>query len=178
MSSSSNSLLKVHSYDDRRRSSAIEVETREVRRLTVPGTSADMYRSKSVGREERRGSMLEPPREVQRRRSVSSSRRIAGYTYTPLDRREKRAIRLLRVEPDSDQGYISCKIREGTTDSTYSALSYTWGSDKESQETILLNGKPFRVRQNLYAFLRHARKHLADNPLWIDAICINQEDVE
>ncbi|ETN40147.1 uncharacterized protein HMPREF1541_04423 [Cyphellophora europaea CBS 101466] len=153
-------------------------ETYQVRRLTVPGTSVDIRRSKSVGRDERHGSMLEPPRELERRRSLSTTRSVKGYVYTPLDRRAKRAIRIIRVEPDLERGYISCRIKETTVESSYSALSYTWGSDREDQETILINGQPFSVRQNLYTFLKHARKHLADKALWVDAICINQQDLE
>lgn len=122
--------------------------------------------------------MLEPPKELSRRRSLSTSRRVQGFVYKPLDRGVKRAIRIIRVQPDTERGYISCRIKESTTDASYAALSYTWGSDREEQETILINGQPFKVRQNLYEFLRHARKHLADKPLWVDAICINQEDVE
>lgn len=179
MSSSSSSLLKVRSYDDRRRrSSAVEVETYEARRLKVPTSSADVHRARSVGRDERRGSTLEPPKEISRRRSLSTSRRVQGYVYTPLDRGVKRAIRTIRVLPDTEHGYISCRLKDATTDAQYSALSYTWGSDKDAQEAVLINGKPFKVRQNLFAFLRHARKHFADKPLWIDAICINQEDIE
>lgn len=44
---------------------------------------------------------------------------------------------------------------------------------------ILLNGQIFRVRSNLYAFLRHAakHKHFSETPFWIDAISINQLDI-
>ncbi|KAL2268774.1 hypothetical protein VTJ83DRAFT_3620 [Remersonia thermophila] len=76
----------------------------------------------------------------------------------------------------------------------YTALSYTWGSPEAKQYTIFLNGQRFRVRSNLYSILRHLRwrgigtkkapadlqdstDQLQRMPLWIDAVCINQDDV-
>jgi hypothetical protein len=61
----------------------------------------------------------------------------------------------------------------------YTALSYTWGvSDAEQvpSHIILVNGRPFRVHDNLMYFLRRQRtKH---KQFWIDAICINQNDLD
>ena len=57
----------------------------------------------------------------------------------------------------------------------YRCLSYTWGSLIETYE-ILLNGSIFRVNRNLYHFLQHAMRTFAMQSLWIDALCINQND--
>ncbi|KAK5102104.1 hypothetical protein LTS08_004564 [Lithohypha guttulata] len=55
------------------------------------------------------------------------------------------------------------------------ALSYVWGA-ADSLREVLINGRLFRVRSNLYDFLCYA-KNLPGAPfIWIDAICINQED--
>jgi hypothetical protein len=186
--SNGSSFLKVPSHDDRlrRRSSEVEYEenVREVRRFTVADTSADIYRSRSTGREprpERRPSSnaLVPPSDLARRRSLTSTRRpVRGYTYQPLDRRVRRAIRVLRVQESLRDGLIACELEETSTESSYRALSYTWGSEKDGRETVLINGRPFEIRPNLLAFLRHARKELPGRALWVDAICINQEDNE
>jgi hypothetical protein len=75
----------------------------------------------------------------------------------------------------------------------YTALSYTWGPPDEGKY-ILLNGKPFNVRENLWRFLKEASNRGANASLkdvererprsrqptlfWIDAICIDQSQVE
>ncbi|KAE8441364.1 hypothetical protein EG329_005467 [Mollisiaceae sp. DMI_Dod_QoI] len=54
----------------------------------------------------------------------------------------------------------------------YSALSYTWGTWDDAQE-IHVNGHSIRVTKNLHAFLQTMESSIW---LWIDALCINQED--
>ena len=58
----------------------------------------------------------------------------------------------------------------------YECLSYTWG-DEPADKHITINGQQFLVRKNLFNALRHLRQK-TPRALWIDAICINQEDVE
>ncbi|KAF1978376.1 heterokaryon incompatibility, partial [Bimuria novae-zelandiae CBS 107.79] len=60
----------------------------------------------------------------------------------------------------------------------YVALSYTWGDPKETRE-IVVNGKSVQVTVNLEAALRALRDKApvkAGLKLWIDALCINQDD--
>jgi hypothetical protein len=60
----------------------------------------------------------------------------------------------------------------------YEALSYTWG-ESIPQHAILLNGKRFFVGTNLYVFLKQWRPEAPmTRSIWIDAICINQNDLE
>ena len=63
----------------------------------------------------------------------------------------------------------------------YIALSYVWGTDGPKKH-ILVNGAPFGVSKNLYNALlmlrdseRVQRRRLK---VWVDAICINQENLE
>jgi hypothetical protein len=58
----------------------------------------------------------------------------------------------------------------------YEALSYEWVS-KETK-TITLNGKDYDIRQNLFDALDSLRGVSIVRYLWVDAICINQEDLE
>lgn len=57
----------------------------------------------------------------------------------------------------------------------YICLSYVWGPPIPGQ-TILLDGRCFWVRENLWHFLESARRNqrLKDSWLWIDAIAIDQ----
>lgn len=62
----------------------------------------------------------------------------------------------------------------------YFALSYNRG-DSARTETIILNGEPFQVTKNLYTALDKIRTIEIFNTrymLWVDAICINQEDLQ
>ncbi|EXA33062.1 hypothetical protein FOVG_15667 [Fusarium oxysporum f. sp. pisi HDV247] len=59
----------------------------------------------------------------------------------------------------------------------FAALSYVWGEEK--REIILLNGTPFPVTKNLEIALRALainKEFQGDYKIWIDAICINQND--
>lgn len=75
---------------------------------------------------------------------------------------------------DGDGVTLSGIIRPVSLD--YVCLSYTWG-DPSEQRRISLNGRPFRVRVNLYVALEHIQTHLGDRilPIWINVICIKPE---
>ncbi|KAK4183909.1 heterokaryon incompatibility protein-domain-containing protein [Podospora australis] len=59
----------------------------------------------------------------------------------------------------------------------YTCLSYAWG-DPEPVRSVRLNGRHFNVRDNLFAALLRLRDLDKPRRLWIDAICINQDDVK
>lgn len=61
----------------------------------------------------------------------------------------------------------------------FAALSYTWGDPNETR-TIVVDGSPVLVRCNLEAALRELRKKKPVQQglrIWIDALCINQDDI-
>jgi hypothetical protein len=57
----------------------------------------------------------------------------------------------------------------------YEALSYTWG-DATKCQTIECNGKHFGVGQNLFDGLINIRLSDKSRTIWVDALCINQEN--
>jgi hypothetical protein len=59
----------------------------------------------------------------------------------------------------------------------YTALSYTWG-DATPLHTIVVNDQTLQVRHNLWNFLQTARKSGLKEYLWIDALCIDQEQLQ
>ena len=59
----------------------------------------------------------------------------------------------------------------------YTALSYAWGAEAFPR-LIEINGIPYPVTENLYGFLQRHRNCTHLCYLWVDAICINQFDLE
>ena len=59
----------------------------------------------------------------------------------------------------------------------YQALSYTWGG-LEKPRPISIVAQILVVTENLYAALLHLRDCSLERIIWIDAICIDQEDLE
>ena len=101
---------------------------------------------------------------------------LTDFHYDRLDLQAPTSIRVVYVSPNTDSGLIECSLRHTDLSSGYVALSYVWGPPDKDHK-ILVNGKPHLVRNNLYRFLAYARTDCHDKPLWIDAICINQQDV-
>jgi hypothetical protein len=104
----------------------------------------------------------------------------SGFEYEPLDN-SRRQIRLLRMTSCLGEHPIHCSIEKGELLSwpdhpTYNAVSYTWGDPNiDRDQHILIDGKKFLIRENLYHFLRTLDKD--ENLFWIDQISINQSDV-
>ncbi|KAN0093676.1 Heterokaryon incompatibility protein (HET) domain containing protein [Hyaloscypha variabilis] len=86
-------------------------------------------------------------------------------------------IRILVLEPGSKDSRICCQlILENIASSPeYKALSYEWGAVEDPKD-IELNGQIVSVRQNLWWALWYLRDEYLEARLWIDALCINQED--
>jgi hypothetical protein len=61
--------------------------------------------------------------------------------------------------------------------STYKALSYTWG-DCSLKSIISVNGKKLTITESLATALYHIRPKSESLKIWIDQICINQEDLQ
>jgi len=59
----------------------------------------------------------------------------------------------------------------------YDALSYNWG-DVRKKETISVNGKTMSITQNLNRALKAITSSGESRTLWIDQICIDQNNLE
>lgn len=104
---------------------------------------------------------------------------MESFRYTSLDM-EKASFRLLRLI--KGQGpVIECEIFQSLVEKhrsvPYEALSYAWGSNERS-ETIITNGRPSGVTNNLHLALSYLRLPHCDRILWVDALCIDQENLK
>jgi len=68
----------------------------------------------------------------------------------------------------------ACQLHDGRP---YEALSYCWG-DLSERVPITLNGSIHFVTKNLHKALQHLRSQSRMKTMWIDALCINQDDLK
>lgn len=106
---------------------------------------------------------------------------MALFRYTPLSNPNS-DIRLIDIVYGRPDEILICQMRTTYSEisTKYQALSYTWG-DATRKVPIKLNGGDFFITKNLENALRQLRTRekyfsVLQTPLWIDAICINQED--
>lgn len=97
--------------------------------------------------------------------------------YEPLNS-DANQIRLVRLEASTDfAAKIQCELFHSDLSNPpeYEALSYVWG-DPDDRLGITVNETDLQVTRNLEVALHYLR--LPDRPriLWVDAICINQND--
>ena len=97
--------------------------------------------------------------------------------YLPLNQ-DRQEIRVVTLHAGADDIPISCAIDTLPLAQAqpFYALSYCWGSPGDVAE-ITLNGELINIRKNLLKFLRSLRHLNGTIRIWVDYICINQEDV-
>lgn len=101
------------------------------------------------------------------------------YRHGSLDLKVP-SFRLLYLQPGEDDEPIAGKLIVSRLDEHqyFTALSYTWG-DPTVGNPILIDGHAFDVTANLHDALKVLRPSPGSEvePMWIDAICINQQDI-
>ena len=100
--------------------------------------------------------------------------------YEDLDSASGRlVIRLMNLLPaETLSKPVQCNLRAFNLDGCpkYEALSYCWG-DVKDKTPIICNGARLDVPQSLPPALRHLRRQDEARFFWIDAICINEDDI-
>jgi len=114
------------------------------------------------------------------------------HYYQPLvpASRSHGEMRLLTLLPGARGSPIICKLHHVPIKSPppYETLSYTWGTtkgpfskvpaveDPEHRHTIVLDRLYKTIGNSLYVALQHLRDDMEARSLWVDALCINQEN--
>ncbi|KAK3634878.1 hypothetical protein LTR56_015003 [Elasticomyces elasticus] len=104
--------------------------------------------------------------------------------YEPLNPyHDPPLLRVFQIEPGDFSDPIKGRLL--VTSSSWTALSYSWGSTKYHR-TITVNGRPgFIVTANAFAAIRRLRRPIGQSGneidtllIWIDAISMNQADAK
>lgn len=98
------------------------------------------------------------------------------YHGQDLSRGEIRLLTVVSTEPGLE---LSTERHSLAEDLEFEAVSYVWGTAPATVEAIC-NGKPLLVTPTIRDMLEHLHLYrlAPQRPLWIDAICINQYDMD
>jgi hypothetical protein len=100
--------------------------------------------------------------------------------YRPLQA-ERKEIRLLLVKAGEGDQPLVGELQHASLESAdrpqYETISYCWG-DSTKTTTVILNDKETTVPLSSMIVLRRVRQSTQDRLVWIDALCINQRDVD
>ena len=119
---------------------------------------------------------------------MATKNNLPAYEYKVLS--EHNSIRLLKLVPYYGLEDIACELTESTLLDTdeyeqgqrpedYEAVSYCWGSQPKDRLLTIYEGArayALYISAHLESAMRVLRSHKAARILWIDAICINQND--
>jgi hypothetical protein len=98
------------------------------------------------------------------------------YVYDPLDS-SKSEIRVLIVRAGTNDQSIETTLQRISLDQprSYETISYVWG-DARKRNSITVDGKTLDVPASAERAIRRMRTD-EDRTIWIDAVCINQQDL-
>lgn len=114
--------------------------------------------------------------------SVAAQPNTTAQLYASLPVSSK-CIRLLRISAcEGSQGHdapLQCHLYVADLDTapSYTALSYVWGTFSTPPQHVYCDEVAVAVTSNCHSALRHLRDILGTFTIWVDAICINQKDV-
>lgn len=101
-----------------------------------------------------------------------------AYEYVDL-KNPKTNVRLLTVITDDFDAPLRSVLQEVSLENApnYLALSYVWGSPT-TRESLQINNRTISIQPNVFDALRRFRAALGTFTIWIDAICINQSNLD
>ncbi|KAM0078879.1 hypothetical protein ACKRZS_008745 [Fusarium odoratissimum] len=92
------------------------------------------------------------------------------------------SFRLLQILSNGGQDILRCRMFDADLAAQetprYIALSYTWHEETlpKTFRPVLINNKYLNVSLNLWNFVQNYRETAGERIIWIDQICINQDD--
>ena len=139
------------------------------------GFEGFIYQTSSSHRLDTRNQIME---------STETFSRTPRGLYASLPLPAEQSIRLLAIPPRSsnhnETTIIRCELQVHNLKNApaYEALSYVWGSPDPASD-VMCNGVLMKIGPSLAGALRRLQNHdHTSRLLWIDALCINQDDLE
>jgi hypothetical protein len=120
--------------------------------------------------------MIKPSREVDSQALVPHNSHHPAYSSINSENGDIRLLDLLPGQYD-DPLHIRLLPKKTSEDIDYEAVSYAWGT-VDSPHEAYLDGTPISIRISLDLGLRRLRYAEKSRILWVDALCINQNDVQ
>lgn len=134
------------------------------------------------------GVRLSPPIHVPPPNPNTKAERVEAANRIYITKVQRWQTRILVLQPGqlndelvADPVVVDMILGEGVvahdsqTIITYSALSYAWGAPVYDQR-ITMNGQSYPITEHLYRALQRIRNESSNTEMWIDALCINQQD--
>jgi hypothetical protein len=104
---------------------------------------------------------------------------VVNQPYQYQDLCHPDSIRVLELIPGTPGTALECKLLEVRKSESprFEALSYTWGAPVFPKRITEIEFANFlQITENLFDALQALRLHDSSRVLWIDAVCINQEN--
>jgi hypothetical protein len=99
------------------------------------------------------------------------------FRYEPL--LNPQDIRVVQILPSSKNlAQIECRMLAMNISNKgcrYHCLSYVWGSPNQNR-SILCDNRTLQITDNLFIALKNLQRNGDTTPIWIDQLCINQEN--
>jgi hypothetical protein len=126
-----------------------------------------------------------PTYKVKKPPQKKHAKRTLRGVYSSLDPK-RHEFRLLVLKPGSHDKLLSGTLKKvrfpdnssrRNASAPFETVSYVWG-DKRIRDTILINNTPLDIPVSAVSALKCMRLRHEERSLWIDSICINQEDLQ
>ncbi|KAI8945117.1 heterokaryon incompatibility protein-domain-containing protein [Xylaria longipes] len=106
------------------------------------------------------------------------SKTAKPHVYQPLPQGHAR---FLRIVPQSNESklifdFITLPISVTECEEKYIAISYCWGDLPADQALVLADGSTIPITAKVVHILEQITHRTRCNVIWLDAICINQQD--
>lgn len=132
-----------------------------------------------VAHNERHLLLFQPARDIAIARKLDDQDGLSVYKYPKLQC--ARNIRLLGYSAILNSNEVRFHLSETSIEAIrgrFVAISYCWGGEIPTENLPISSRAYLKVTRTVYSILRHISGVASGLPIWLDAICINQDDCE